>query len=139
VSNDTEALRMTSDSLLDDLEALEALEEEKRNVALGSHRLVELATQIEELAHRVLAGALGQRQLSQEVQAAAATGQLADPESAIADTREIKLILADWRDAERRLAEAAPGSAAAASVEAEIERLRGEYRTAFDEARRRDV
>lgn len=115
-------IRATSDSLLDDLETLRALEEEKRDVPLNTPRFHELAAKIEEISRAVLSRTERQRVLGQELTRTPAT---------INDTpREISAILAEWRDAERRLADAEPGSPAEEQARADVDRLRSEYRAA---------
>ncbi len=47
----------------------------------------------------------------------------------------VQQLLADWRDAERRLAEA-DDPAVIAALRIEVDRLRDEYRAAFDAAAR---
>jgi hypothetical protein len=132
------ALRANSDALLDDLALLAALEQEKRTLLPNSPRLVSLAEEIEQLAARVLGQSRRQRSLSEVVtdQAQAAPSTVIVP--SIEETpREIHLILADWREAERRASDAAPGSPEAVDAENAIERLREEYRAAHDFARER--
>jgi hypothetical protein len=130
-------LRSTSDALLEDLAVLAGLEREKRSLNPDSPRLVSLAEEIEQLAARVLGQSKRQRSLSEVVNDhAQATGAARPP--SIEDTpREIHLILADWRDAERRASDAPAGSAEAGAAEAEVDRLREEYRAAHEFARQR--
>jgi hypothetical protein len=131
------ALRETSDALLRDLDVLVTLEEEKRSIEPGDPRLVELAQRIDEIAQRVLSGAGRQRDLTTVANAQVAAGSPAAPETPIDDTpRPIQAILTEWRDAERRVAAAAPGSMDAAEAEALVDRLRSEYRAAQENARR---
>ena len=61
----SQKLRETSDALLRDLEVLGAIEDEKRDLAPGDPRLVELAGRIQAIAERVLAGTVRQHQLTQ--------------------------------------------------------------------------
>jgi len=131
-------LRATSDALLSDLDALRVLEQEKRQIEPGDPRLVELATEIEEIAARVLGTTIRQRELSEQVDQLVDERSEDAPDQSIEDTpREIHAILADWRDAERRLADAVPGSPEARAMAADIERLREEYRRAHEAARSR--
>ena len=88
------ALREVSDSLLRDLEALSILEEEKREVIPGDPRLVDLATQIEQIAKRVLVTSGRERALTEEIQEAAEAGSPSLPDKSIDDTaRSISAIL----------------------------------------------
>ncbi len=126
--NPVTRLRVASDSLLSDLELLQTLEEEKRTYPPESPRFGELARQIEELATRVLAVSSEQRATGEELAETHVRGAaipLAD-----APSRPINVILAEWRDAERRLEEMEPESLQAAVVRAEIARLRAEYQRA---------
>lgn len=127
------ALRETSDALLRDLDVLVAIEEEKRSLEPGDERLVELAGRIEEIAQRILSGSVRQHQLTQVINAQVEAGSANAPGTSIDDTpRPIQAVLAEWREAERRLAAAEPGSAEAAEAGALVARLRDEYRRAHE-------
>jgi hypothetical protein len=130
-----DALRNTSDQLLRDLDALTQLEEEKRNTPQGDVRLVEIASRVEELARRVLDQTQRQMALSASANREAATGDA--PASAMIATarRNPGAILAEWRAAEREAQAAAPDSVAALESRARADRLRDEYREAFDAAK----
>jgi hypothetical protein len=131
------ALRDTSDQLVRDLEALSTLEEEKRQVSPDDERFVDLATRIESIAMRVLVASGRQRELTEEIHRAADEGSAAAPTESIERTaRPISAILSDWREAERRLEGAEPGSAEEREVEVLVEQLREEYRQAHEAARR---
>ena len=130
-----DALRMTSDALLRDLEVLGDIEEEKRTIPAGDPRLVELAARIEEIAHRLLGRTTDQRELSEAAHEEVSTGAV-DAAVAIEDTpRPMAAILAEWREAERRAMAAEPESADASEATALVDALRKEYRRAFDAAR----
>ena len=132
------ALREASDELLRDLEALGVLEDEKRQIAPGDPRIVDLATQIERIAGRVLVTSGRQRELTEEIHEAAEAGS-SIPDSSIDDTpRPISTILSDWRDAERRLESAPEGTAEALEAGVLVDRLRDEYRMAHEAARRQN-
>ena len=131
-----QALRETSDALLRDLEVLATIEEEKRSLEPGDPRLVQLASRIEAIAQRVLVGSVQQRKLTEVVSDQVEAGSPNAPNGSIEDTpRPMQAILAEWREAERRHAAAAPGSAEAAEAEAIVASLRDEYRRAHDAAR----
>ena len=130
----TDALRANSDDLLRDLDVLGSLEDEKRGMLPKDPRMLELAGRIEEIARRVLAGSEHQRKLTEEIAGSAARGVVAP---AIDETpRSMQAILADWRSAERRLAEAERGSAEALEAEALVDAAREAYRRAYDAANR---
>jgi hypothetical protein len=132
-----DALRRTSDELLRDLEALVQLEEEKRSVEPGDPRLVDLAEQIEEIAQRVLASSSSQRRQTEVINGLADAGSPAAPDASIEETpRSMEAILAAWREAERKLDGAEPGSAEAREAEILVEHLREDYRKAHEEATR---
>ena len=131
------ALRATSDALLADLEALETLEREKRGLRPGDPRVVQLAEAVEQLARRLLGKSVTQRELS-AVAKDLAEHPTGDASPSIEDTRrEIHVILADWREAERRAGEAAPGSPERVASDIRIQSLRDEYRAAHEAAKRR--
>ena len=131
-----QALRETSDALLRDLDILSTIEEQKRRLEPGDPKLVELASRIEEIAQRVLVGSVRQRQLTEVVTVQVETGSPEAPAEPIEQMpRSIQTILAEWREAERRVALAAPDSAEALEAEALVDRLRNEYRQAHEAAR----
>lgn len=130
------ALRATSDALLRDLDTLSSLEEEKRSVLPGDPRLVDLASQIESIASRLLKTSTHERELTETIQGQREAGSPAAPDTPIEETsRSISAVLAEWRDAERRLDAAPTGSAARREAELLIDRLRHEYRRAYEDAR----
>ena len=131
------ALRDTSDELIRDLEALSTLEEEKRQIAPDDPRFVDLAARIESIAARVLVMSARQRELTEEMHRIADEGSASSVPESIEDMpRPIAAILADWRDAERRLEGTEAGSAEEREVEVLVEQLRDEYRKAHDVATR---
>lgn len=128
------ALRRVSDTLLRDLEVLATLEEQKRAIPADDPLLREIATRIAEIAERVLVETRQQAILTEAVHREAAEPHTSAP--AIDDLpRSTSTILADWRAAERRREAAAPGSVEAAEAEALAERLRDEYRRAWQAAK----
>ena len=133
-------LHATSDAVLATLDRLRALELEKRDLPVGSPRLVELAKEIERLARTVLGASDAQVDLAKAALAGADAGTI-DPGTTINEMgdppRNVQTVLAEWRDAERHLGEALPGTPEAARLRAEIEVLREEYRRAHDAVVRR--
>ena len=133
----SQALRETSDALLRDLEVLGTLEDEKRGLAPGDPRLVELAGRVEEIAERILAGTVRQHTLTQTANVQVERGVPNAPRTAIEDTpRPLTAVLAEWREAARRATAADPGSAEAAEAHALVGALREEYRRGYEAARR---
>jgi len=128
-------LRDTSDALLANLDRLRALEQEKRQLPLDSPRLVELATQIESLAATVLGTTDRQTRLATAVVERGNAPDVSIEE--LTPARDVHSVLADWRDAERRLAALPADSNDATVLRAEIGALREEYRRAHDDAARR--
>jgi hypothetical protein len=133
----SDALRSVSDALMRDLEALVNAEEEKRTVALDDPRLMTLAAEVDELARRVLGLTGRQHDIAEDVHELAVEGGVDAPTEPIEEThRPIGLILAEWRTAERDVAAAAPGSKEAETARATADRLRDEYRRAYEALRR---
>ena len=113
------------------------IEDEKRGLAPGDPRLVELAGRIEEIAERILAGTVRQHQLSQVANVQVESGAAEAPTTPIDETpRALTAVLAEWRDAERRSVAAEPNSAEAAEARALVDALREEYRRGYEAARR---
>ncbi|HEX5589423.1 MAG TPA: hypothetical protein VFX65_03930 [Candidatus Limnocylindrales bacterium] len=123
-------LRVASDGLLRDLDELAKLEDRKRTLEPDDATRVRLAAEIEALAVRVLDYTSRQKALATEI--------LRDPETSavegtIAETpRSMAMILQAWRDAERRLAAAVPGSPEHSVALREVEQYREEYRRAYE-------
>ena len=133
-------LHATSDAVLATLDRLRTLELEKRDLPVGSPRLVELAKEIERLATTVLGASDAQVDLAKAAHAGAKAGTI-DAGTTINEMgdppRNVQTVLAEWRDSERQLGEALPGSPEATRLRAEIEVLREEYRRAHDAVVRR--
>ena len=125
-------LRTASDRMLRTLEQLETLENEKRALKPDSARFQRLAVEIERLAAAVFAQTHAQQQLGQRAQVVAdRTGADIAPIDETHAMRDLQHVLADWRDAERRLAAAAPDSAEPAQAVADCGRLRDEYHRTY--------
>jgi hypothetical protein len=123
---------------LRDLEQLEGMEREKRQLPPDDPRLVQIAAEVETIALRVLGSTVRQRELAEDASERTGAGAPGATAESIADvSREIHVILAEWRDAERRATEARPASVEAAAAAAEVDRLRAEYRNAHEDALRR--
>jgi len=128
-------LRFTSDEMLRALERLRVLESRKRKLEPGTEDFRMLAEEVQSLAASVFDKTRDQLQLADEsVELRDRELIAAPPIDEIPVYREVHLILADWRDAERRVAEASPGSAAASDAEADVQRFRQEYRGAAQAA-----
>lgn len=138
MSETSNALRATSDSLMQDLAALHELEIEKRRLPPADPRLQRLAEEIEAIAIRVMGSSMRQRRIGEQAAVLMQRGAPDAPTRSIAETpREIHVILAEWRDAERALADAMPGTMHADRAEDAIDRLRAEYRRAHQAAQQR--
>jgi len=133
VSDTALRLRATSDALLRDLEALGALEEEKRTLPATDPRLTDLARRIHEIAGRVLERTVDQRELTELSvrRSVAALPDAADPPIE-AVVRSPASVLAEWRAAEQRAAAIDPATPEAAELRILADRLREEYRAAFE-------
>jgi hypothetical protein len=126
-------LRFTSDEMLHALERLRELEVEKRSVQPGSARFRKLARDIEQLAATIFAKTVEQDQLGHAaVGAAEQLDAVLPPIEDIPPTRDLQVILSEWRDAERRLSAAQHGSPEHLEAQAAVHRLRSEYRDAYE-------
>ena len=123
-------LRATSDALLRDLDALGTLEDEKRSLLPTDPKLTDLARRIHEIAGRVLQRT-GEQQALTEISASRAGAAPADPpiESVV---RSPAAILAEWRSAEQKVAIVPASSPEAKELRILADRLREEYRAAFE-------
>jgi hypothetical protein len=118
--------------MLATLEQLAALENEKRQVKPDSPRFQDLALEVERLAADLFAQTHNQERLAREgPKEAAARGKELPPINEVESDRDLAVILAEWRDAERTLAEVAPRTAEHSRAVAEINRLRAEYQRVY--------
>ena len=132
------ALRATSDALMRDLADLTELEDEKRSLQPGDSRLLALAERIEVIAARLFGATVRQRELSTTIDELVEESHPEAPLGSIEATpREIHVILAEWREAERQAQEAPPGSVEAEAASDRAALLRTEYRMAHEAAQRR--
>ena len=139
VTDAAEALRIASDSLLQNLEALARLEDEKRSLPPEDPRIVAVASRVEALAKQVLEDTTLQRRLTIERNRARLAGtEPRTSDSSIAETpRSMSAILEAWRQAERDLAGTLPGTPEADVARQLVDRLRDEYRRAHEMRERR--
>ena len=124
------AVRATSDELLAAIRQLVDAETRKRQTATDSPEFVRLA-QVADLAGQMVA-----RWTAAELDAASkarglvTAGVMSGAPIETVAPRPVAKVLALWREAEYRLDSSDPGSAAGATAQADIERLRGEYQAA---------
>ncbi|CAN5293454.1 hypothetical protein BH24CHL7_BH24CHL7_12250 [soil metagenome] len=124
-------LRYTSDEMLRALERLRELEARKRHLQPGTPHFLKLAEEVHILAREVFAETTEQQRLAeQSVELREATVIDPPPIDDMPPVRELQIILGEWREAERRLEAAAPGTDEVADARADTEKLRQEYRQA---------
>lgn len=123
-------LRTASDRLMATLDELVELETAKRSMQPGSDEFVDLAKRIEGLAQAALIHTQRQGELAEA--ARDAEGTPAEVANTIEETppRAMEVILGEWRAAERQLQGTEASSPEATLAEADIRRLRDEYRRA---------
>ncbi len=124
VTDSIQELNGTSQTLLEHLELLQRLEEDRRRLEAADPRAHVLAGQIRALSASVLEMSMRQRTLGERVADATQTHAQSVED---APPREIALVLDDWRDAERRWRTAPVGSLDAKVARADVDRFRDEY------------
>jgi hypothetical protein len=125
-------LRVASDRILQTLDQLEMLETEKRTLKPDSDRFQHLAREIERLAAEIFAQSHKQQTLGEQAQVTTErTGEQLPSINNTTTPRELHMILAEWRDAERRMQLAEPDSAEHAVAQSDSARLREEYHAAY--------
>jgi hypothetical protein len=130
------SLRQTSDTLLAALDLLSELELRKRTLRPGDPEMEELSARIEDIAEQVLGAAAAQRGLTEEGRSLVQAGDPDAPTLPIdAVPREIRVILEEWREAERAAATAPQGSATGRAYRERANELRLEYQRAFERAK----
>jgi hypothetical protein len=132
-------LRRTSDDFLARLDELESLEQEKRKLEPGSAPFRALAERVKDLSRELFHASQVQQVLGEETADLRATASPDAPATPIEriEPRDPSVILAEWRELERRLSETPVDSAEADRLRTETDRLRVEYRVAF-QARQQD-
>jgi hypothetical protein len=109
-------IRATSDHMLGMIDRLRAIEEEKRNVEVGSGKFVELAREAETLGRLVFRWSAIQMQLAEQSTSHVEHGRLPPEPLTSFEPRPLDRILAAWREAQLRLEIARPGSEEAAAA-----------------------
>lgn len=125
-----EELRAVSDKMLVLLERLSALEKAKQEITLGSNEFVVLAEQVEQMTRVAKVLSEHQLDLAYKLGERRRQGEVTNVRLTDLAPRRLDRILADWREAEMRLATSDPGSEAARRAAADVERLKAEYRAA---------
>jgi hypothetical protein len=125
-------LRAASDKMLEILDRLRSIEEEKRRVEVGTPQFVALASEAEGLSRDVFRWSQLQDDLAHESPRRRATGTVTGRPIEASPVRPMQQILADWREAEIRLQRLRPGSREATQTIRDIERLRDEYQALHD-------
>ncbi|MBA3851173.1 MAG: hypothetical protein H0X59_02245 [Chloroflexi bacterium] len=123
-------LRTASDRLMATLDELVELETAKRSIPPGSEEFVHLAKRIEGLAQAALIHTQRQAELAEDTHQVAGTAAEVGQTIEEIPARAMEIILSEWRAAERQLQAAEPGSPAAMLANADVRRLRDEYRRA---------
>lgn len=133
-------LRQASDMFLERLDLLRELEGKKRRMSPGMSGFSELAEQIQGLAAQLLDASERQSDIADASAEAVASGDVPralTPVEELPPTRDVQTVLAEWREAERRLSLMAAGSDEIEAAQSDVTRLRAEYRRSLDEAVRR--
>ncbi len=126
-ASDAARLRAESDAFQAHLERLSELEVEKRHMSPSDPGFVTLALEVEQLAATVLKDARGQTDIGQ----AAHLDGIATPIVDVPDSLTAVQILAQWREAERQLADESPSSDRARELRATIDAYRRAYQRVF--------
>jgi len=123
-------LRRASDEFMQRLDRLYELESRKRELPPDEPEFVRLAREIEDLARALLFAGGQQVELAEEVHSDIKQGEtiVDQPIRETPPRRAAVTILAEWREAERRLVAAAPGTNDEREAKAAVDRLREEYR-----------
>lgn len=130
-------LRATSDQILLAIDEVSILERQKRGVRPGNDAFVDLARDVRIAAEALLALARVEESVARDLRAEPGarripTIEATDPAPSLAAT------LTRWREVERQIADAKPGSDEAGRLLLEFERLRREYAARLAEIIDRD-
>jgi hypothetical protein len=128
--SDELALRRRSDQIVETIARLANLEVDKREAEPGTAGFVATAGLVRQLAQALLDLAIDEERLAERLEVLRGQSRGALPERSIAEVpgaRSLDVVLAEWREAERRLLEADVDSDARRAAEADAVRLREEY------------
>lgn len=120
-------LRSASDDVMQVLEQLARLEQEKRTAMPGTAQFDSLAGEIERLAALMFSATHTEKELAERASAVDRAGTELPPIEDIPAQRDAHTILTEWREAERRLASFAIESTEHTQAAADVRRLRDEY------------
>lgn len=123
--------RATTDQMMDLIDRLRSIEEDKRRAPLGSPEFVGLARDASDAARLVFRWAQMQYELALSTERMTPAGTDAIRLINVVP-RPIDRILANWREAQLRLEIAQPGSTEAEAATADIEKFREEYQVAHE-------
>lgn len=131
----SEQVRAISDKMLALIERLNAIEQGKQKLTIGTEEFVKLAEEADQLSRVVKAWAEHQLEVAYQLREQRQNGEGEDVRLVDVEPRQLDRILADWREAEIRLSTTEQGTPAAVEAEADVARLRDEYRAAQDQKR----
>ena len=130
-------LRATSDQILLAIDVVSVLERQKRGVRPGDDAFVDLARDVRIAAEALLELARREEEVARDLRAEPARR----PMPTIAETSpppSLARTLERWREVERQIADATPGSDDAERLVVEFERLRREYAAMLSQLMGRD-
>jgi hypothetical protein len=116
------------------VQQLHALETQKRQIEPRDARFVELAALVRSTANELLELATSEEAFARELNPRPASVDL-PPIQEVAPRSDLKEILEEWREVERRLTTVDPASPEAVVLVARFDQLRAEYARATDEKR----
>lgn len=127
---DEQELRAHSDRMIELIKRLQALEEEKHHVGVGTPEFLALAAEVEKLSRLVFRWSGMQMQSAEHAAASLERGETDGKALDDVAPRRLDVILAAWREAQFRFELAKPGSDEATQAASDVERLREEFRVA---------
>ncbi len=130
-------LRATSDQLLLAIDAVNVLERQKRGVHPGDDLFVQFAKDVRVAAEVLLTLSRNEEEIAKELRSTPGDDRMPTINETAAPP-SLALTLDRWREVERRIAEAKPGSDEANRLLVEFEHLRRQYAATLARIRDRD-
>jgi len=124
---DDSELRAESDATMAALDTIRELEQRKRRLMPVGEEFLATARQIREISEVLMRTVTRQEELAEAVADPTVDVQPDVPIDEMEPQDSLPAILAEWRSAERRLAEAKPGTEQERDLQDAIERLRRAY------------
>lgn len=131
--------RATTDHMLQMVDRLRAVEQDKQAAPFGSAEFIAHAQEAERLSRMIFRWSGMQLNMAESAAGEVQRGETSSEPLTNVQPRPLDRILANWREAQLRLEIAKPGSPEAAAAAEQVERLREEFHAVQDSKLRHEA